>query len=90
MLNWVIEKLRDGATMADLEADQILWQPVHDQHLATDLFNRFHDHYGDWPRPSQMIQLFPATRDICAQCVRAQCVDLSNPDSRANQNDLLP
>ena len=88
VLNWVMEKLRDGGTMADLEADQILWQPVHEDHLATDLFNQFHNHYGRWPAPGRMIQLFPSTRDRCAECVRAECVDLADPDSRVNQNGL--
>lgn len=88
VLNWVVKKLRDGGTMDDLEADQILWQPVHDDHLHTDLFNQFHNHYGEWPRPGQMIQLFPSTHDRCAECVRAECVDLSDPGARADENQL--
>lgn len=88
VLNWVIEKLRDGGTMADLEADQILWQPVHDDHLRTDLFNQFHWHYDEWPRPGQVIQLFPSSHDACATCVKDASVDLSDSTSRVDQNRL--
>ena len=86
VLNWVVEKLRDGATVADLEADHILWQPVHDDHLRTDLFNQFHWHYGEWPRPGQFVQLFRSTHDAGDVCIKARSVDLSDPTSRVDLN----
>ena len=88
VLNWTVEKLRDGGTMADLVDDNVLWRPVHDDHLSTDLFNQYHEYYGEWPRPGQMIQLFPSTKSTCGACVQDACVDLSDPAARIDQNLL--
>lgn len=86
VLNWAVETLRDGGTLDDLVADHIDWVPVHDVHLHTDLFNQHFNHYGRWPRPGGVIQLFPSTRDTCAACIRSSCIDLSDARSRVDQN----
>lgn len=78
VLNWSAEFLRDGGSLDGLVDDQILWAPVHDDHLMTDLFNSYWNHYGVPPGPGQVIQLFPSSRaGECAECVRARCTDLS-------------
>jgi hypothetical protein len=77
ILNGAVEFLRYGGTLDGLVDDHILWAPVHDDHLTTDLFNSYWDHYREPPKPGQMLQLFPSTSDHCAECVRARCTDLS-------------
>ena len=77
ILNWSIEFLRDGGTLDGLVEDQILWAPVHDDYLTTDLFNVFWNHYDEPPAPGQFLQLFPSIAGKCAECVRAASTDLS-------------
>lgn len=77
ILNWAVEFLRDGGTLDGLVDDDILWAPVHDDYLTTDLFNQYWDHYREPPQPGQVLQLFPSTAEHCAQCVRARSTDLS-------------
>ena len=78
VLNWSVEFLRDGGSLDGLVDDQILWAPVHDDHLTTDLFNVYWGHYGEPPKSGQVIQLFPSSQaGECAECVRARCTNLS-------------
>jgi hypothetical protein len=80
VLNWAVEKLRDGGTIDDLVADYILWVPVHDNHLDSGLFASYWDHYRTPPEPGWVIQLFPSNREHCAECVKASSTDLSDPN----------
>jgi len=79
ILNWAVEFLRDGGTLDGLVDDQVLWTPVHDDHLAGGLFISYIEHYDELPKPGGVLQLFPSTAVHAAECVRSRCVDLSAP-----------
>ena len=79
VLNWAVEKLRDGGTLQDLVDDHILWVPVHDDHLDSELLVSYWEHYREAPRPGGVIQLFPSNHTDSAECVKASSTDLSDP-----------
>ena len=82
LLNWAVEYLRDGGTLDGLTSYDIGWQPVHDDHLHTDLFFQYADHYRHWPEPGWMIQLLPEDPNCCAPPVLDWCTNLADPHSR--------
>ncbi len=86
VLNWAVQLLRDGGSLDDLDADHVLWVPVHDEHLPTDLFASYTNHYGEPPRTGQMIQLFASTREHSAECIKDSSTNLSDPSQRPDDS----
>lgn len=80
VLNWALGLLCEGASLDHLAAKGVLWVPVHDRHLPSDLFASYTAHYRRPPESGQVLQLFPATREHSAECVRKNSTDLSDPD----------
>jgi hypothetical protein len=86
VLNWAAALLRDGGSLDDLVADEVLWVPVHDDHLPSDLFINYTEHYREPPRPGQVLQLFASDQRHSAACVKAASTDLSDPHQRPAQS----
>lgn len=80
LINRVVEQLREGATLEDLEERGLSFTTVHDVHLDGELVNVWCEFYGHPPESGTVLQIRPGTTCSCVACT-APIIDLSDPNA---------
>ena len=78
LLSWVVEQLRDGTPLDELDPEQFTAVPVHRKHLDGDLLNMWRYYYDKEPHTVDVVQLRLGDELACPCCANDQ-VDLSDP-----------
>ncbi len=86
LLTWVIEELRDGASLDDFDDFQAV--RVHADHLDGDLLNMWREYYGEEPSTVDVVQLQLGAELACPCCASTQ-VDLSDPKASTGTGGRL-
>lgn len=80
LLTWVIEQLREGTSLDELDPEQFTAVPVHRNHLDGDLLNMWRYYYDKEPSTVDVVQLRLGDELACPCCATDQ-VDLSDPQA---------
>ncbi len=88
LLTWVIEELRDGASLDDFDHNYFRPVPVHNDHLDGELLNMWREYYGEEPTTVDVVQLHLGPELACPCCESTQ-VDLSDPKASTGSGNRL-
>ena len=77
LLTWVIEELRRGGSLEDLDPTQFRAVPVHSAHLEADLLNMWREYYDEEPGTVDVVQIQLGGELACPCCASTQA-DLSD------------
>ena len=80
LISWVIEQLRDGTSLDELDPKQFTAVPVHKAHLDGHLLNMWRHYYEREPGTVEVVQLQLGEELACPCCVNDR-VDLSDPNA---------